>query len=173
MTQLATSGTGREFDVQQRQAETDQLRVQLAAAQWNLDRTTVVAPTDGFVTNLALRKGARVNGQSPVMAFIDTADTIIGAEIPQIYARYIEPGQSVELTFKTFPGQVYSGRVETVIQAIGTGQVQAGGLAVTPDAIGAAPFVVRIKLDDAGIADSLPAGSTGMAAIFTDHVRPD
>ncbi len=49
------------------------------------------------------------------MAFIDTSETIFGAEIPQIYARYIESGQPVEVTFKVFPGEVYSGRVETVI----------------------------------------------------------
>ncbi len=34
-----------------------------------------------------------------------------------------------------------------------------------------APFVVRIKLDDAGLVRRLPAGSTGEAAIFTDHVK--
>ena len=30
------------------------------------------APADGYVTNLALRPGARVTTQSPAMAFIDT-----------------------------------------------------------------------------------------------------
>ncbi len=171
MTQLATSGTGREFDVEQRQAEVDQLRAQFAGAQWNLDRTTVVAPTDGYVTNLALRKGAHVNGQSPVMAFIDTSDIIVGAEIEQMYSRYLAADQPVEVTFKAFPGEVFSGRVETVLQAIATGQVQAGGLAVTPSQIQTAPFVARIKLDDPDIARRLPAGSTGVAAIFTDHVK--
>lgn len=33
------------------------------------------------------------------------------------------------------------------------------------------PFVVRIKLDDAGFARALPAGATGEAAIFTEHVK--
>ena len=42
---------------------------------------------------------------------------------------------------------------------------------MTPKAIEAAPFVVRVKLDDADLADSLPAGGTGTAAIFTDHVK--
>jgi RND family efflux transporter MFP subunit len=171
MTKLATSGTGREFDVEQRQTEVDQLRAQRAGAQWNLDKTTVVAPTDGYVTNLALRKGARVNGQAPVMAFIDTSDIIVGAEIQQIYARYLATDQPVEVTFKAFPGEVFSGRVETVLQAIATGQVQAGGVAVAPSQIQAAPFVARIKLDDPAIAQRLPAGSTGVAAIFTDHVK--
>jgi RND family efflux transporter MFP subunit len=99
MTQLQESGTGRAFDVEQRQAEVDQLRAQLDGAKWNLDKTTVRAPTDGYVTNLALRKGAHVGTLAPVMAFIDTADTIFGAEIAQIYARYIEVGQPVEITF--------------------------------------------------------------------------
>jgi multidrug resistance efflux pump len=86
--QLQRSDAGRAFDVQQHEAE----RAQLEAAKWDLDRTTVRAPANGYVTNLALRKGARVNTQSPVMAFIDTSDTVFGAEIPQIYARYIEAG---------------------------------------------------------------------------------
>ena len=108
------------------------------------------APADGYVTNLALRKGARVANLplSPVMAFIDTSSTIIGVEINQIDARYVEPGQEVELTFKFAPGTVYSGKVESVLQAIATGQAQASGTAVMPKALEAVPFVVRVKLDD-------------------------
>lgn len=173
MTQLQTSGTGRTFDVEQRQAEVDQLKAQVEGAQWNLDKTVVRAPADGYVTNVALRKGARVANLplSPVMAFIDTSETLIGVEIPQIDARYIERGQDVEVTFKFMPGKIYSGKVESVLQAIATGQVQTSGAAVTPKAVQAAPFVVRIKLDDAEFANRLPAGSTGDAAIFTEHVK--
>jgi hypothetical protein len=43
-------------------------------------------------------------------------------------------------------------------------------LAVAPSDLSAAAFVVRIKLDDQDVARRLPAGSTGLAAIFTDHV---
>ena len=78
MTQLYERDSGRRFDVEQRQSEVDQLRAQLEGAQWNLDKTIVRAPADGYVTNLALRKGARVANLplSPVMAFIDTSSTI-------------------------------------------------------------------------------------------------
>jgi multidrug resistance efflux pump len=171
MSELYQKDAGRGFDVQQRQAEVDQLQAELDGAKWSLDKTIVVAPADGYVTNLALRKGARVTGQSPVMAFIDTAEVLLGAEIQQIDARYIESGQPAEITFKTFPGQVYTGRVETVLQAVSTGQTAVTGAAVTPSQIQSAPFVVRIKLDDAGLGPRLPAGSTGVAAIYTDHVK--
>ncbi|MCC7253653.1 efflux RND transporter periplasmic adaptor subunit [Hyphomicrobium sp.] len=173
MTQLQRTDAGRAFDVQQRDAEVKQLEAQLAGARWNLEKTIVRAPANGYVTNLALRKGARVSSLplAPVMAFIDTSETVLAATIPQIYARYIEPGQTAELTFKYLPGQVVTGRVETVLQAIASGQFQPSGFAVTPKDIPAAPFVVRIKLDDQELAKRLPAGSTGQAAIYTDRVK--
>ena len=174
MTQLFERDAGRGFDVEQRQSEVDQLSGQLESAQWNLEKTVVRAPTDGYVTNLALRKGARVSSLplSPVMAFIDTSSTIIGVEINQIDARYIAPGQEVEATFKFAPGQIYAGKVESVLQAIAPGQAQTSGTAVLPKAIEAAPFVVRVRLEDAEFARRLPAGSAGTAAIYTDHVKP-
>lgn len=173
MTQLFERDSGRGFDVEQRQSEVDQLKAQLEGAKWNLDKTVVRAPADGYATNVGLRKGARVANLplAPVMAFIDTSDTIIGAEIAQINARYIEPEQRVEATFKFRPGQIYSGKVESILQAVATGQVQVSGVAVAPKEVVSLPFVVRIRLDDADFARSLPAGSTGDAAIFTEHVK--
>ena len=57
------------------------------------------------------------------MAFIDTSETVVGVEVPQINARYVAPGQNVEVTFKFVPGTVYTGKVEAVLQAIASGQV--------------------------------------------------
>ena len=174
MTQLQLSDAGRAFDVEQRQADVDKLKGQLLGAKWNLDQTVVRAPADGYVTNVGLMKGARVASLplSPVMAFIDTSETVVGVEIPQIYTRYVEPGQEVEVTFKLFPGQVFNGKVDTVLQATSTGQVVASGSAVAPRQVTAAPFVVRVKLDDAKLAASLPAGTAGAAAIYTSHIKP-
>jgi len=49
--------------------------------------------------------------------------------------------------------------------------VQPSGLAVAPRGVQTEPFAVRVKLDDANAAQSLPAGTVGTAAIFTGHVR--
>jgi RND family efflux transporter MFP subunit len=173
MTQLERTEAGRAFDVQQREATVEQLQAQIDGARWNLDKTVVRAPADGYVTNLALRKGARVANLplTPVMAFIDTADTLVGIEVAQIDGRFIAPGQAVEITFKFLPGQIHTAKVVAVLQAISTGQVQVSGLAATPTQVQAAPFVVRVQLDDEDLARGLPAGSVGDAAIFTDHVK--
>jgi RND family efflux transporter MFP subunit len=172
-TTLQRGDAGRAFDVQQREAEVAQLKAQFAGAKWNLDKTVVRAPADGFVTNVTLRVGARVANLplAPVMAFIDTSETIVGTEIAQIYARYIEPGQKAEVTFKLFPGHIFTAEVETMLQAVSTGQIKPSGFAVTPSEVQSAPFVVRLKIDDRDLAKRLPAGATGEAAIFTEHVK--
>jgi RND family efflux transporter MFP subunit len=174
MTQLYERDSGRAFDVQQRQSEVDQLKAQLESAKWNLDKTVVRAPADGYATNVALRKGARVANLplSPVMAFIDTSDTLVGVEIAQNDARYVAAGQPVEITFKFEPGVIRTGKVETIFQAISTGQAQVSGTAVAPEEIQSVPFVVRVRLDDDALARQLPAGSTGTAAIFTEAAKP-
>jgi multidrug resistance efflux pump len=174
MTQLQLSDAGRAFDVQQRQADVDKLKGQFEGAKWNLEKTVQLAPANGYVTNVGLMKGARVANLplSPVMAFIDTSQTVVGVEIQQIYTRYIEPGQEVEVTFKFYPGQVFTGKVESMLEATSSGQVLATGTAVTPKQVTAAPFVVRVKLDDDKLASSLPAGTVGDAAIYTPHIKP-
>jgi multidrug efflux pump subunit AcrA (membrane-fusion protein) len=54
MQQLQVSSSGRAFDVEQRQAEVDQLRAQMDKAQYDLDQTTIRTPADGYVSTLTL-----------------------------------------------------------------------------------------------------------------------
>lgn len=171
--QLEQRDAGTLATLQQRQAERDSLQAQLDGAQWNLDQTVVRAPSEGFVTNVALRKGARVVAfpVAPAMAFIETDETIAGVQINQIFARYVEPGQPVELAFKFRPGKIYTGRVVALLQATTLGQLQVSGRVVAPVNIQAVPFTVRIEIDDPTLAAELPAGTVGEAAIFTESAK--
>ena len=171
--QLEQRQAGTVAALQQREAEVAALTAQLDAAKWNLDKSVVRAPSDGFVTNVGLRKGARVAAApiAAVMAFIETAETIVGVQVQQIYARHIQPDQPVEVTFKYLPGAVFSGRVIALLQATALGQGQTSGSATTPINIQAGPFAVRVALDDPTLAARLPAGATGEAAIYTGSAR--
>jgi len=131
MTQLYERDAGRGFDVETAAIGGDQLSGQLEAAQWNLEKTVVRAPADGYVTNLALRQG-RAGGEPAasrrVMAFIDTSSTIIGVEINQIDARYIAPGQEVEATFKFCAGaDLHRQGSRACFRRFATGQTQTSG----------------------------------------------
>ena len=69
----------------------DQLKAQLASANLNLEETQLVAPADGFVTNLTLKPGAIVTPGQPVMSFVYNPEGIVVASFPQEYLRGVEP----------------------------------------------------------------------------------
>lgn len=171
--ELAKASAGRVFDVQQFEAEVERLKAQVRAADFNLAETVVRAPSDGYVTNVALRPGARVTNMpfAQAMAFIDTSELVLGAQIPQIYARNIERGQTAEVTFKYRPGEVYAAHVEAVLQATAQGQMSLSGFAPQAQQTAPGPFFVRLKLDDEEVERSLPAGAIGSVAIYTEAAQ--
>jgi len=153
-------------------AKVAEAQAQLDQATWNLAQTEVRAPADGFVTNLALAIGQRVTNMpfAPSMLFVDTSEKILVAEIHQIYLRHVEAGQQVEIAFKTRPGEVVTGTVETVIDMASQGQSLVSGTLPTGGSVQAEPFFVRITLDDMAGDDLLLPGVVGTATIYTDSV---
>ncbi len=171
--QLVEHDAGSVFRVQSYQSQIDGLNAQIDAAEYNLNETTVRAPADGFVTNLTLRPGSRVASipLSPSMAFIDSSVTDIVVQIHQIHTRYIEPGQKAEVTFKTIPGKVFPATVMYLVPVTSQGQAPVSGYAVKPMSTVAAPFLVRLKLDDQALAASLKPGAVADVAIYTSHSK--
>ena len=171
---LAERGAGSQYDVEQYTSQIEQLEAQLRNAEFNLEQTTVRAPADGYVTNVALRPGARVVNMPFVqaMAFVETTDPVVGAQIFQNHLRYLEPGQPAEIAFKMYPGRVFAAEVEYVIQASATGQVGLSGFAAAPRELPHAPFWVRLKLGEEAQALELPVGATGTVAIYSDAGKP-
>lgn len=170
--ELAAADAGSIYEVQAYEAQLDGLRAQLDNAEFNLRETTVRAPSDGYVTNLALRPGMRASNLPlyRAMAFVDTAERGLMAQIHQIYARYIEPGHEVEVAFKTLPGRVYKGKVRFLIPATAQGQAQVTGAAVQPLAqVAPGPFVVRIDMDDEDL--EVPTGTVASVAIYTSKIK--
>lgn len=157
-------------------AQRDAIAAQLADAKYDLEQTTVVAPSDGLVTNLALQPGMMVGGSlGPVMTFVaDRSEAnkgVVVAMFEQKNYLLIEPGQYSEVILKDYPGQIFKGRVLTTIDASGAGQMPASGILPEDfDSKEPTRFAVRIKIDDANDL-RIPAGSQGQAAIYTEHVQ--
>lgn len=171
---LEARQVGTRFQVEETEARVNQLRAELASAEWNLKETVVRAPSEGFVTYLALRPGQRVTNfpAAPVMTFIDTEQRTVGAQINQIHLRYIKVGQPVEIAFKFRPGRLFTGKVTAIIEATAASQALAGGNLPQATKVQAEPYFVRIDLDDDPEVGSLPPGAVGTAAIYTDSVAP-
>lgn len=152
-----------------------QVRELLRQAEANLSYATVLAPCDGFATNVQILPGAVVSSATAVMAFVcDGADDryrIVLASFTEGAYRNIHVGDYTEVVFRMYPGQVFSGRVKHTIDVSNEGQLRVAGL--VPDLKVSTPtaFAVIIDLDDAQTL-RLPAGSQASAAIFTGKMQP-
>jgi multidrug resistance efflux pump len=165
--ELAADQAGSVYEVQQYDAEVRGLQADLKAARWNLNQTTVKAPADGWVPDVALLPGVRLAAGQAAIAFIDESETFLVVQMQQINTRHIEPGDAAEVIFKVFPGQIFSATVVRVFKANSSGQLAPGGTIVAVDQFDAAPFMVHLSLDDPDV--FVPAGSVGTAAIYTDQ----
>ncbi len=172
---LAAAAAGSRFEVEAYEAQVKVLRAQIANAEWNLKETVVRAPADGYVTNVTLRPGTRVANapSAATMAFIDTTELGVMAQVHQIHTRFIQPGQKAEVTFKTRPGTIYPATVRFLVPATSRGQAPVSGAAAAAQPFGqvpAGPFSVRLDLDDPEAAASLLPGARGEVAIYTDEM---
>jgi multidrug resistance efflux pump len=150
------------------------LRNELADAQYDLDQTTVRAPTGGFVTELALRPGVYVVPAPfrPAMVFVNDSqkDRALAAAFQQNALQRVKAGDEAEVLFKGVPGRVFKAKVHLVIDAIAGGQLQSTGTLanVGGPLPGDRALAVLDVVDDIS-AYQIPLGSSGEAAIYTRH----
>lgn len=155
-----------------------QVTAQLERARWNLEQTTVRAPTDGIVTQLTLRPGmmAVPLPLRPAMTFVHLAAggqdrALIGAFWQNSLQR-IAPGNEAEVIFGAVPGRVFRGKVDSILPVLAQGQLQTGGNLLSVDSASAPERVpVLIRLEDDLSAYNLPIGVVGSAAIYTEHAH--
>jgi multidrug resistance efflux pump len=150
-----------------------QLSADLRDAQYDLDQTTVVAPTDGYVTQLFLRPGM-LAASTPAMVFIHSDDRIFSASFPQTVVQRLRLGAEAEIAFNAIPGRVFRGKVDALIDAVSQGQLRPSGTLLNPEDRAKSPGLatVNITLLDDMSSYQLPAGTTAQVAVYSDHWVP-
>jgi len=124
---LAAARAGSEFDLQQAQAQTRQIEAQLAGARFDLDNTSVRAPTRGMVPRLFLKEGAQVSPSKAVMTFLDTSELLVGGLFHQAALQKVKLGDKAMISFAALPGRVFESKVIKIPEAIGDVQFLASG----------------------------------------------
>jgi multidrug resistance efflux pump len=103
-----------------------QVREALAAveqAKLDLIRTTVVAPSDGVITNLQLTEGEFVAVGQAAMTFIDTSDAWINANFRENSLENVKPDDPAELVLDTLPGRIFAAKVQSVGWGVSQGSI--------------------------------------------------
>ncbi len=90
----------------QAQAALDQARV-------NFERTDVLAPDDGVVTDVRVDAGNYTQAGAPLITFLGTKDVWIQADFTENNLGNIKRGDPVEIVFDALPGKVVKGTIRT------------------------------------------------------------
>lgn len=150
------------------QARVREAEAALALAQLNLERATVHAPTDGYVTNLKVYAGDYAVAGKPIMAVVDQHTFHVEGYFEETKLTHVHVGDTVEIRLMS-GGAKLSGRVASFARAIA--DPEASGLlsAVNPTFHWvrlAQRIPVRIEFD------KLPDGivlAAGMTCTLTVH----
>ena len=109
---------GAQNDNAQAQAELERTELRLraigAAAELKEgDRHLIVkAPVSGSIIDLQIAAGAVINDPTAAMMTIANLDTVwVTANVPEKDISFVYPGQTVDVTFPSYPGKEYSGKV--------------------------------------------------------------
>ncbi|HDY7621792.1 TPA: HlyD family secretion protein [Vibrio vulnificus] len=148
-----------------------QLLAELRKAQFDLEQTVVRAPTDGYVTQLALRPGVMSVPLplAPVMTFVHSEEKIYTAAFRQNSLQRLQPGFEAEFMFRALPGKVFKGEVSEVLPAIGESQFQARGALLGTEALRTSGRVfATLRITDDLSEYHLPMGTAVEVAVYSD-----
>ncbi len=150
-----------------------QVKAELAAAEFDLEQTTIRAPTDGMVTQMILRPGmiAVPAPLRPTMIFVHKDKYRLVASFVQNSLRRLQPGNEAEVIFRSIPGHVFKGKIDFIQPVMAEGEVQATGRLLTFGDVSDARVPVQIILDEDISSLQFPVGIAAEVAIYTDHMH--
>ncbi|MDL2193236.1 HlyD family secretion protein [Shewanella algae] len=160
-----------EAEYQGQNPQVAEIAAMLEKARFNLEETSMRAPSDGYVTQLTLRPGMMVVPMPlrPVMTFVHQEERFFVGAFRQNSLLRLKPGFKAELIFRALPGKVFQAEVVEVLPAIGESQVQAQGQLYGSSQIrlNGRPLVKLKPLDDLS-QYHLPLGTNVEIAIYSD-----
>jgi multidrug resistance efflux pump len=148
------------------------------SAMLDVDYCRVVAPFDGYVTNLNIAVGQYARQGEQVFALVDTREWYVIANFRETYLDAIRPGMSAEVNLLSYPDRAFHG----VVQGIGWAVLQRG-MGPTIDGVPAVEptldwvrlaqrFPVRIRLDPPDPERPYRSGATAVVTIRPTRVAP-
>ncbi|HSZ67917.1 MAG TPA: HlyD family secretion protein [Xanthobacteraceae bacterium] len=152
------------------QANLDDAKASLDVAKLNLERSTVLAPVNGIVTNFDLLPGRYVNAGAPVFALIDSDSFRVEGYFEETKLRRIHISDSATVKLIGDP-QVLSGHVESIASGIedqnrSTSSELLASVNPTFSWVRLAQRIpVRIKLDNVPANLALVAGRTATVSV--------
>jgi len=92
----------------------DQAEVGLRQAELRLERTLVAAPFGGRVADLLVVEGQYVTTGTELLTVVDLDPIKVEVQVLEAELGSLSEGRRADVTFAAFPGEVFSGAIETI-----------------------------------------------------------
>ena len=144
------------------------------SAQRNLSKTSVVAPADGIVANVAsLNAGQFVAAGTTIASLVETEGTWIEANFKETQLADMKVGQPASVSIDAFPGKI-QGTVESLGAATGSEFSLIPAQNATGNWVKVVQRIpVRIKLTADAEETLLKTGMSAQVAVDTGHTTLD
>ncbi|GLT15132.1 HlyD family secretion protein [Vibrio algivorus] len=146
----------------------------LDKAQFNLDQTIIRAPTDGYVSQLALKPGVMAVPLpfKPILTFVSTQDHYFVGAFRQNSTLNIKAGDEADVIFRALPGKSFKAEVSEVLPAIAESQIQATGELLGTNMLQThGRIMVKLKLIDDVEQYNLPMGTNVEIAVYSGKLE--
>ncbi|QEF96550.1 Multidrug resistance protein MdtA precursor [Stieleria maiorica] len=106
--------------VAQAQARVDLQREQVRLLEDRLNKHTLIAPFDGYVTAEYTEAGAWITAGDPVVDLIELDTVRVEVAVPAAQVVSLRPGQTIHVEFDARPGELLLGQLERIVPAADT-----------------------------------------------------
>ncbi len=148
-----------EADLQSAELKIKRALIDLEEAQSNLQGTRVIAPIDGTVLEIKIKRGDRGQPGTVVATIADTSKLKLTINVSEVDISQIRVDQNAKITLDALRGQSFEGRVDQIAPLSKTDQ----------DVVN---YPVTIRLTNAKL-DDVRAGMTAVAALEQAQTATD
>jgi HlyD family secretion protein len=149
-------------EIASRQASIQKAQLMLEESKRNLERTVLVAPTDGVILDISIEPGERVlsEAQSAALLIADTSAYLLKTEVDELDISRIARGQPAVVSLDAIFGQEFAGRITDISPR-----------PVTNDANAIVTYEVTLSFDmpDEGV--TVLPGMTANAIVETQQLQ--
>lgn len=96
-------------------ARVGQLRAQIEASEYNLEKSSIRAPFGGYITEEHTEVGEWVVKGGPVVEMIDTESVEISLDMPERYVSKVDKNQKVQVSFDALPDTALEGEITSLV----------------------------------------------------------
>lgn len=92
----------------------DQAEVELQRAELELARTRITAPFEGRAADLLVVPGQYVTPGTELVTVVDLDPIKVEVQVLESELAFLSEGRSAQVTFAAYPGERFTGRIETI-----------------------------------------------------------